>query len=169
MVGMWRYMSSTEESSASTEIMEVAVEEQRRVYDQLASGYEQAKIKALTFLGGGLAAMTFLYSGRDLFIPDEIYGKIFYYVGLGLVIFAISTLFMSLKRQYWEFPTEYKDLKKLEYPNKKSYLEYVKQRYLECYEINRKAYEYKHKMLDTAFYPLVIGVTILIVLKLFPA
>lgn len=63
-------------------ILEIAIEEQRRVFDHLNAGYEQAKVKLLTFIGAGLALMTYLFSSGNLFVPEELYGKIFYFTGL---------------------------------------------------------------------------------------
>ena len=74
------------QSSVEASILHTAIEEQRRVYDWLTGHYQQIRIKTLTFLGGGLTAMTFLYAGGGTFIPREIYGKIFYFLALGLVM-----------------------------------------------------------------------------------
>jgi hypothetical protein len=148
-------------------ILRIAIEEQRRVYDWLCVSYEQARVKILAFLGGGLALMTFLYSDRRLFIPHEVYGKIFYFVGLGLILGALGILFHALRAMPWEFPIETKDLKKLPTKKKVKYLEYTKERYLICYDINIKAYETKQKYLNMAFYPLIFGAIILVVLNLF--
>jgi hypothetical protein len=151
----------------SEEVLETAITEQRRVYDWLSTGYDQAKIKVLTFFGGGLGVLTFLYSSGDTFIPHELYGKVFYFIGLGLMIFGLSTLVTAVQRRHWEFPTETRDLKALQYETKRDYLEYIRDRYVACYELNVKAYDDKHKLLDIAFYPLVFGAIILVVLKIF--
>lgn len=145
----------------------MAIAEQRRVYDWMDKGYDQIRVKTLAFLGGGLAALTFLYSNGDTFYPTVTYGKIFYLAGLGLTVVSLGIILAALKPKRWEFPTDKANLKKLNYNTEKQYLEYVRDRYLYCYKHNLKTYEAKQGMLDIAFLPLVFGVTILVVLKLF--
>lgn len=150
------------------EILMIAIQEQHRVYDWISVAYEQVRVKILTFLGGGLASLTFLYSGGDLFIPKQVYGDIFYFAGLTMVLVALMVLVFSLKPLYWQFPTDSKDLTKIKkYRSKLEYLEYVKESYLECYTTNISAYNYKQKLFNISLYPLIFGVIILVVIKLF--
>ena len=153
------------------EVLEIAIEEQRRVYDLLFSYWNQLRVKIFTFLGGGLTAMTFLYANTQsqdqLFIPGETYGKILYFAALGFAVFGLVALFLAIKPIHWEFPTERHDLESLRHPTKHAYLQYVKDRYLTCYDMNVKGYDYKQRLFNLGLYPLIFGVIILIVLKLF--
>jgi hypothetical protein len=152
------------------EVLEIAVEEQRRVYDWLAGSYQQLRVKIITFLGGGLAVLTYLYTdigpGR-LFIPQEGYGKIFYFSGLALIVVSLAGLLIALKPTHWEFPIELKDLENIKEKDRREYLDYVNKRYLLCYNLNIVPYELKHKIFNGCFYPLVFGTIILVVLKIF--
>jgi len=126
------------------------------------------RVKILTLLGGGLAALTFLYSDGKLFIPAQIYGRIFYFAALAFIIAALTFLVTSLKPLHWEFPIEDKDLLKIhKVPSKLDYLIYMRDKYMECYTINISAYEYKQKLFNISLYPLIFGVIILVVIKLF--
>lgn len=153
------------------EVLMLAIDEQRRVYDMLATLWAQLRVKCFTFLGGGLTALTFLYASTNnkdqLFIPNETYGQILYFAALGVTIFGLVSLFLAIKPSHWEFPTEKHDLLKLHYATQRSYLEYTKDRYITCYDVNSKAYEYKQRLFNLGLYPLIFGVIILIVLKLF--
>lgn len=150
-------------------ILRMAIEEQRRVSDWIAHNYDNVRNKILTLLGGGLASLTFLYaSGNSLFIPPEVYGKIFYFSALGMVIVALSVLIVALRPIPWEFTIEDRDLNKIQdVKSELDYLEYIKQKYMDTYKINIYAYEYKQKLFNFSLYPLVFGVIILVVIKLF--
>jgi hypothetical protein len=155
------------------EILIVAIEEQRRVYDWVSANLRHTRNKTVTYLGAGLAILTFLYSHPNkygaTFIPPQTYGKVFYFAGLGLVLLALALLAIALKTVKWEFPTEDKDLKSLKHNSRLSYLKYVKERYRLCYKINTKYCEDKHALLNMAFPALLLGAIILAVLNLFGA
>lgn len=150
-------------------VLELTIEEQRRVYDWISKGYDQLRLKLLTILGGGLGALTFLYSSGELFIPTtDVSGKIFYFFGLAMTLGAVGVLIVALKPLDWEFPTENKDIAELDkFETRYDYLVYIKDRYQICYEINISAYNYKQKLFNYALYPLIFGIIILVVLKLF--
>lgn len=149
------------------EILEITIEEMRRVHDWLDQAYVRMKSRIITYLGGGLVALTFLYSGGDTFIPPQVYGKIFYFVGLGLVLGALIVLFIALLPRHWEFSIEDTDLEELSFVTKRDYVEYVKNRYMTSYKMNLNTYESNHKLLNRGFFPLIIGAIILTVLKIF--
>lgn len=159
-----------EESQA--EILEIAIEEQRRSDSWIAHNYDNVRNKILTLLGGGLAALTFLYSSGNsngsLFIPPEVYGKIFYFIALFLILFGISGLIMALRPRHWEFTTESRELASIStVQSKLKYLQYVKERYMIAYKNNIVAYENKQKLFNISLYPLVFGIMMLVIIKLF--
>jgi len=157
-----------EKEKIQIDVLEIAIAEQRRVSDWISTNYEQVRVKILTFLGGGLGALTFLYSNGDLFIPGQVYGKIFYFAGLGMVIASLTILITSLRPRRWEFTIEDKELLRIhKVESKLEYLKYVRDKYMECYTINISAYEYKQKLFNISLYPLIFGVIILVIIKLF--
>lgn len=147
--------------------LETIISELQRVYDWLTAAYQQAKVRVLTFLGGGLAVMTFLYADGDTFIPKETYGQIIYFGAVGLVIGSLLLLFTALLSRRWEFTLESRDLPKLEEKTRLEYLKYLKKQYISAYEANSRTYEIVHKYLNRAFLPLLSGAILLIVLKIF--
>lgn len=149
------------------EIIELAIVELRRTFDWVDAAYQRVKLKTITYLGGGLATLAFLYANGDTFIPKEAYGKIFYFIGLGLVLGALVLLFISMLPRYWEFSIDHQVIEKLEFKSKKEYLSNMKEAYLSAYKHNLQVYEKNHKFLSYGFYPLIFGVIILVVLKLF--
>lgn len=151
----------------SIPVLQATIAEQRRVYDELVDMKRQVNIKTLTLTGAGLALLTYLYSGGNLFIPDEIYGRILYVIGAILTFGAIGTLMYAVKpKGNWEMPTETEEkLKHLSDQDEREYLEYVKNRYIYCYEHNTKYYHSMQRLMSLAFYPLVFGAIILVTIK----
>lgn len=91
-------------------VLELALEELRIIYARLDVSQATIKLRVLTFLGAGLALLSYLFSTRgDLFIPSERYGKVFYFIGLGLIISAISMLLHALRPGFWAVPIADKD------------------------------------------------------------
>jgi|GEM_PF-1498339 len=155
------------EPPLSDDILEVTIDELRRTLDWLNTAYDTVKNKTLTFMGGGLALLVFLYTGGDIFFPNEIYGQIFYAIGLALVIGALVMLFFSLLPRVWEFSIDSKDLDDMNFVDKNHYLQYVKGNYMTAYRCNLKTYQKNHRVLNLSFFPLIIGAIILVVLKIF--
>lgn len=155
------------------EILIITIDELRRTLDWLDNAYHRVKTKTLTFIGAGLAVLTFLYAtgaeSGDVFFPDEAYGRIFYLIGLGFVISSMIMLFVSMLPRRWEFTIDRGDLRDMNFEDKLHYLQYVKDNYLLAYETNLKTYEANHRILNLSFYPLVSGAIMLIVLKIFGA
>ena len=149
--------------------LETMIEELRRMNDWVDHAYQRVKTKTLTFLGGGLAVLTFLYSNGETFIPTETYGRIFYFCGLGAVLGAIIMLFAALLPRMWEFSIESKDIDTVEKYSGVEYLKYVKDRLFLTYRTNIETYDKNQRLLNRSFYPLVFGAIILVVLKIFGA
>src|SRR3569623_2535011 len=120
------------------ETLEVMIEEYKRTHDWLDNAYDRIKVKTLTFLGGGLATLTFQYADGDTFIPPQTYGKIFYFGGLASMLAALVLLFMALLPRHWEFSIESKDIKRVEVYSHLEYLKYVRERYIVAYKMNLK-------------------------------
>lgn len=156
-----------EDSKIDDAILLLTIEELRRTLDWLSDAYDKVNTKILTFLGGGLAALTFLYASGDLFFPAEFYGQIFYVIGLVGMVSGIVMLFISLWPRVWEFTIDSEDLNDMNFNDYTHYLQYVKQNYMKAYKSNSNCYQKKHRLLHRAFIPLVIGAIILVVLKIF--
>jgi hypothetical protein len=152
-------------------ILKTAIDEQRHVYDWSVDNYRQVRNKTTVYLGAGLATLAFLYTHPNkngvTFIPFETYGKIFYFLGLGLLLASLSLLAINLKSVMWEFPTEDKVLEKLKFDSYLEYLEYIKEKYRECYRKNIKHCEDKHRILHITLPMLITGGIILAVLNIF--
>lgn len=149
-------------------VNKIAVDELRHTYDILNKSIDKLQTKTLTFLAATLALLTFLYSGGDLFIPAQVYGRIFYFLGLALVLTAVIMFLLGLKPVSYQVPTTIAKLKDIKERDEQEYLEYVKQEYISTFDHNKVIYESKHADLYRGFVLLTLGAFILIIIKTFP-
>lgn len=153
--------------ATSKEINRIAIDELRRSYDSVQRAVDQLRIKTITFIAATFALMTYLYSDGNLFIPIELYGKIFYFMGLGATLTSIAIFLLQLRPHLWMLTTEIKELKNIKQSTEEDYLEYVKSEYIDCYVHNARTYEIKHKYFNIGFILLVFGAFTLLTIKTF--
>jgi hypothetical protein len=146
-------------------VLELALDELRIIYARLDASNDTQKIRILTFLGAGLALLSYLYGGGDLFIPHENYGKVFYFIGLGLVISSISMFLHNIRPSWWSVPLETKIPKILRNKTKIELLETIVEEYIESMGVNIVRYEKKVIYMHSAFFQLLCGGILLLVIK----
>jgi len=170
------YMAGADHNKINPEIirsLELALEEQRRDYDIVHSLHEAIKIKNVTFLAAALGLLGYLYTGTNgklkekLFIPNQSYGVIFYVTGVFLLLGAIGGFMVVLiKNRAWH--TAYDNDQEEDMLNDyEKYLRYMRKRYLKVSKINVDCYEKRRYLLNNAFMAMILGVTILLLLKTF--
>ena len=149
-------------------VYEKSIEELRRMHDEVTIMFNIAKVRIITFMGGGFAFLSFIYATKgELFIPDETYGKIFYSLGLALCITALILLFIATRGVQWRIPTESKKHDRFDHKNYLEYLKYTKREYVEAFKINHSHNEKKQSYLNFASSLLMTGALILIVIRNF--
>lgn len=163
--------------AANLEVLRIAVEEQRRFHDELTSSYRSMRLRIITFIGAILALLAFLYSGstdrnvntlRRLFIPDTQYGMIFYFLGLGFLLYALAKLVHGARPNgRWGVPIDLHSLESLDEKDTVKYLMKLKNEYIKVARDNMSEHAKKHEALRDSFYPLLIGAILLVVLKYF--
>jgi hypothetical protein len=157
--------------------LKLYIEEQRRYHDELTTAYTSVRTKMVTYIGAGLAFLAFLYAGaldttkttlERLFIPDELYGKVFYVFGLFLVLYALGKLIHgSRPNGVWTVAVDSKDVSAIENMSEEGYLIKLKNGYEDARKDNIVQYNYHHSSFKDAFHPLILGAIILIVLRYF--
>lgn len=162
-------------------ILLIALDEQRRFHDEVTRSFESIRNKIVYYIGAILATLTFLYSGaldnskttrQKLFIPTELYGVIFYFFGLACVIFALFALFKGMRPDIrWNVYTETNERKVIGCVNRDmtecEYLQELVNGYQDHTNKNLVSHEKKSKASKESFFPMIIGVTILVVLRFF--
>lgn len=162
---------------ADKEAVKHYIEEQRRYHDELTSANIAVRTKTVTYIGAALAFLAFIYSGaldaskttlERLFIPEELYGRIFYFFGLFLVLYALGKLaYSSRPNGSWTVAVDSKDVKAIEDMSEEDYLIKLKDNYENARQDNVRQYSAHWTALKDAFYPLLLGAIILIVLRYF--
>ena len=101
------------------EILKSTLAEQQRFHDELTNSFDDTKNRIVVYIGAILAGLAFLYSGaidtskgvrERLFIPEELYGIIFYFFGLTCILYALFVLIRAMKMDtQWEVYTDTSD------------------------------------------------------------
>ncbi len=155
----------TDDQEDNSDTLELALEELRIIYGRLDESLATIKVRVLTFLGAALALLSYLYGSETLFIPAQNYGRVFYFLGLGLVVSAIGFLLRALKAMAWSVPIESKLTKIRLHKKKHELLELLVEEYIECMIINLGRYETKVADLNSGFFQLLCGSILLLVIK----
>ena len=160
------------------ESIRLYIEEQRRYHDELTHSFSVQKTRIYAYIGAILAVLAFLYSGaldenktttrEKLFIPDELYGQVFYAFGLFLLLYALGKLVQGARpNSIWTVALQSKDYKKVESKSEGEYLVELKDYYEDARSSNIVQYSEKHEALRDSFYPMLLGAIILVVLRYF--
>jgi hypothetical protein len=171
----------TDDDKRAIAILTVALEEQRRFHSELTANFDIQKSRIVYYIGATLATLTFLYSGaldstksmrQKLFIPEELYGILFYFFGIGCVIYALFVLARGMRQDgRWEVFTEATERKVIgdvsSSLTEREYLQEMVNGYEEYIGKNLKFHETKVRSTKSAFFPMLMGAIILIVLRLF--
>lgn len=149
-------------------MVEASIEELRREFDWFHSNYSSVRSKVLIFLGAEFAFLSYFFGTNGFMIfPKELYGIILFFVGLIACIIALSLLLIAIQTVHWELPPESKVYRDLKFDRYIDYLLYTKNRYIESIAVNSAYCEHKHMLLNTAFIFLLLGVTLLMIIKNF--
>ena len=165
----------------ATALLQLALEEQRRFHDELTTSFDGQRNKIVYFIATALAILTFLYSGATdsaksiserLFIPDELYGIIFYFFGLFSLLYALVELIKGARPDtQWEVPSDAIEQHALGDVNdqisKKAFLQSLVNEYEVSSTKNLTVHGKKSEAIKSAFFPLLIGAIILVVLRFF--
>jgi hypothetical protein len=158
----WRRSKNTEE------MIELQIGELKNIDRLVNYSYDRMKLKALTFLGAGLAVLSFLYAGSNAVgIPTDVANWMACIVGIGLIVTSLVLFIITIWPASWAYPTTLIELEKFHFGNKRELLKYIKKEYIETIRQNTAIYEGKQRLCNIGFFMLIIGATILIVLKHF--
>lgn len=151
-------------------LLELTIDELRRLYDFMDRTYDGLRTKALALLAGEVAILTFLFAsdGRRNPILANPSDYIFLGIGVTALILAFLTFLWILQPVQWEHPPESRDLRDLKdrYDNNSTrYLESLKNHYLDVIPSCNSKITKKSGGFVRAIYLLVVGIVIVAVLK----
>ncbi len=148
-------------------ILEAAIVEQQHTFARVSNIYDQLRLKALAVLAGEVAMITFLFSGDGVALPEETYGKLFYYTGVVALLFAFGLLMWTISPLLWKMPYDTYSSKDLisKYKTKLAFLEYLNDDYMEAINHCSSNVSRRSKRFNWTIYTLCVGVTILLAIK----
>lgn len=147
-------------------LSELTLSELRRLYDRINADYNTLRGRIFTLLGGELIAVSFIFGGEN-FLPHQVYGKVFYFIGIGLILLATAFLYMGSSPVLWSAPFELKEAKQMpeKYNTSEELHKYVKEEYIESIEHCMGKHEEKVRHFTLALRLLFSGVIMLLILK----
>jgi hypothetical protein len=171
----------TRDDERSIAILHVALDEQRRFHDELTRSFDVIKSKIVYYIGAILATMTFLYSGaldehkstlEKLFIPNELYGMLFYFFGVICLLYSLAVLAKGMRPDIrWNVYTEATEQRVVggvdTSLSEREYLQDMVDGYESYTNTNLESHNKKSEATRAAFFPMVMGAIILTVLRLF--
>ena len=153
------------------------IEGQQRYHDELSASNNSVKSRIATYIGLILALLAFLYVGaldesktvlERLFIPDELYGKIFYVAGLFFLLMALGRLINGSRPSgSWSVGHQSADVAEVENMKEEDYLIKLKNDNDDSRLYNLNQYNEQFDALKKSFYPMLLGAIIMIVLRYF--
>jgi len=142
-------------------IAQTSIDELRRKYTELTTSFDQLRNKVLAFIAGELALIAFLFAS-GMKIPTVIFGIFFFATGTALVTASFVILSLSLRGADWISPGPSRPQDE---PSNLVALKKACDDYSNALEMNAPIYAKRSQMFDVALNLLLIGVTILLVIK----
>lgn len=153
------------------------IRQQERFHDELTAEKNRIKTKNYTYIAAIFTFFAFIYSSAlndskpvqdRLFIPDELYGIIFYAAGLFFLMYALGKLIHGA-RPYgvWYVGYESEDAEAVETMSEDDYMVKLKNDNETAHERNIAQYNKHYIAVKDSFYPMVIGAIVLVVLRYF--
>ncbi len=158
-------------ASSETETLKISLEELRRHYDAITSGFDHLRSKALAVLVGELAVVTFLFSAQAPsreFAIVNVSSAVF--LGLGVLLLVLGfvlSLWVSSPTS-WTHPPETKIVQnntRWFQDKPENILQYLHEEYVEAIRWCGAKASRRSDMLTWAIYSLSGGILILSVLK----
>lgn len=80
--------------------------EMRRTFDHISNIYDQLRVKALAFIAGEVAIVTFLFA-TEVKYPNVLYGQILYLAAIGAMALAFGLLLWTVSAVPWKIPCDF--------------------------------------------------------------
>lgn len=174
-VNHYKYMADTSKEERSIENIII---EQRRDQEYLIHIFDRMRNSENILLTVAVGILSFLYYTvassdepdlfKRLFIPEENYGKIIYFIAAAFFTYGFVKLTLTVfGKNPWV--TAYEN-EKTDYDHSKPFetLKYIKVRNDECTDLNGATYNKRREKLQFLFYCILLGGIILIVIKTLP-
>jgi len=154
--------------SDETEFLTVVIPHLQHLYDSMSQSLDNVRTRSLTFLGGEIAIISFLFTTGSFSNAQGILNIAFLCLGVVLLLTAFFLLLWILQPSSWGYPPDTKDTRDLTdrfCGSKLKYLRYMKSEYEEFIRCGVKAINLRSALFAWAIRALSAGILILLVLK----
>lgn len=153
-------------SSENTNVLMANLVELRRSFDHISNIHDQLRVKALAFIAGEVAIVTFLFSTAIQY-PSIIYGQILFFSAVAALCIAFGLLFWAIATVNWKIPSDFEcsNTLKEKYSTELSFIEYTNNDYVQVIRHCMKTVGDKAKRFNWTIYLLSWGVIILLLIK----
>jgi len=145
------------------------LEEAREKYHKVDKVYAEIKNRMLLFLTADIALLTYFFTDIRECLPDELYGVIFFAIGVISIITSIGILFFHYRAIYnWPSPVGPVEVERINNRSGgKEILQIAIDDYTDAYEAANKITREYARAANWALLLFVAGVTILLIIKFF--
>lgn len=147
-------------------MLNVNIVEMRRTFDHISNIYDQLRVKALAFIAGEVAIVTFLFASSVPF-PDVLYGQILFVAAVVALMAAFGLLLWTVAAVPWKVPCDFEKhtVTKEKYKTELGLTRYVHDDFVRVLEYCVPLVSKKAKRFNTTIYLLSAGVIIVLLIK----
>ncbi|HMH70617.1 MAG TPA: hypothetical protein VK502_04405 [Candidatus Saccharimonadales bacterium] len=147
-------------------IVNINLTEMRRTFDHISNIYDQMRLKALGFIAGEIAIVTFLFSASVKF-PDVLYGQIIFLTAVIMLCVAFGLLMWTISTVGWRIPCDFEGHKKTirKYPSELALLECIHDDYIGAINDANTVVTKRARRFNWTIYLLSAGVIIILLVK----
>ena len=145
------------------------LEEAREKYRKVDRVYTEIKNRMLLFLTADIALLAYFFTDIRECLPEELYGIIFFAIGVVSIIASVGILFSHYRAIYnWPSPIGPVEIERIVHKSGgKEILQIAIDDYLGAYEAADKIARKYARAANWALLLFVVGVTILLIIKFF--
>ncbi len=145
------------------------LEEAREKYRKIDKVYAEIKNRMLLFLTADIALLAFFFTDIRECLPNELYGIIFFAIGVISIITSIGILFSHYRAIYdWPSPVGPVEIEHIKHKSGgKEILQVAIDDYMDAYEAADRIARKYAKAANWSLLLFVAGVTILLIIKFF--
>lgn len=156
-------------SKLAVKKLKTSLEEERRRYQDILVSFREMRNRTLVFLSVELAIMTYFFANLNEILPNELYGIIFFTIGVICIAVSIALLFYRYRMiPDWPDPVGPVELIKINQAASES--EYLRIIVNDYKAASAKTNEILHRhavSINWSLYLFVIGAIILLIIKFF--
>lgn len=148
------------------EVIKTSIQELKSLYQRIDTNWINLKNRTLGLLAGEVAVVSFIFTDNT-FVPKEIYGRVYFAVGIGLVSLAFALLLFILATSSWRMPYDVETSQKLykRFDSHLDFLEHIREDYEQCINFCLVKMAFRARLYNISLLALSSGIIMLLVLR----